>query len=40
MGSGLHDHVIHVNFNVAVQLVREAQLDGPFLGGSCVFQPK
>jgi hypothetical protein len=40
MESGLHDHVIHVSFNVAVQLIREAQLDGPLVGGSCVLQPE
>jgi hypothetical protein len=40
VGSGLDDHVIHVSFNVAVQLIREAQLDGPLIGGSCVLQPE
>jgi hypothetical protein len=40
VGSGLDDHVIHVGFNVAVQLVHEAQLDGPLVDGSCVLQPE
>jgi hypothetical protein len=38
--SSLDDHVIHVSFNIAVQLISEAELDGSLICGSCVLQPE
>jgi hypothetical protein len=37
---GLDDHVIHVGFNVPMQLINKAHLDRALVGCSSVFQPK
>jgi hypothetical protein len=37
---GLDDHVIHVGFDVPMQLISKAHLDRALIGCSCVFQPE
>jgi hypothetical protein len=37
---GLDDHIIHVGFNVPMQLISKAHLDRALISRSCVFQPK
>jgi hypothetical protein len=38
--SGLDDHVIHIGFNVLIELPLEAGLDSSFIGGADVLQPE
>jgi hypothetical protein len=37
---GLDDHVIHMGFDVLVELLLEADLDSSLIGGSSVLQPE
>jgi hypothetical protein len=37
---GLDDHVIHIGFNILVELLLEAGLDGSLVGGAGVLQPE
>jgi hypothetical protein len=38
--SGLENHIIHVSFNVLVELLLEAGLDSSLLGSIGVLQPE
>jgi hypothetical protein len=37
---GLDDHVIHIGFDVLVELLLEAGLDSSLVGGISVLQPE
>ena len=37
---GLDDHIIHVGFDIAVQLLSEVELDCPLIGSHHILQPK
>jgi hypothetical protein len=38
--SGLDDHVIHVGFNVSMQLIGKTHLNSALISCSCIFQTK
>ena len=38
--SGLDDHIIHVSFDVFVELILEASLDSSLVGSTSILQPE